>query len=163
MSSYKSDLEIDKYNLDEEWEKQPMLYMKWAEKHAEAVRKRDLTWQKKKVLKAELDGEVRKSFIEKGEKFTENIVDAEIRKKSEFKEVQKDLIEANEEVNVLESAKWAMEHKKKALESMTSLWIGGYYSEPKIPAQAKEDSYKKHSEKISKIHREKSGLKKRRG
>lgn len=158
---YKDDLEIDKYALDEEWEKQSLLYMKWAERHAEAIKERDILWQKKKVLRAELDQEIRQSFMYEGMKFTETLIDSKIRMRKEYQEVQERLIEANKNVNVLDSAKWAMDSKKKALENMTSLWLGGYYSEPRIPAEAREQSYKKKSNEVKRIHRQQSGLKRR--
>jgi len=158
---YKEDLEIDKYALDHEWEKQSQLYMKWSERYAEAVKERDVLQQKKKVLRAELDQKFRQKFIDEGSKFTENMIDSEIRRSAEFQKIQEELIEANKNVNVLDSAKWAMDSKKKALESMTSLWLGGYYSEPNIPAEAKEHSYRKGASEIKKLHQKQSTLKRR--
>jgi len=42
------------------------------------------------------------------------------------------------EVNLLASAKVAFEHRKQALEGLTKLWLGGYFSNPNIPSEIKE-------------------------
>jgi len=153
MTSYKDDLEIDKLDLDGEWTRQSLLFMKWAEETTKAQKKKDLLYQKRDLVKAEIDKEKRNNFIQKGEKFTEAIIDAEIKRDDRYQKSQLEYISAVEEASIFESAKWAMEHKKKALEMLTSLWIAGYYSEPNIPKEAKEQSFERTSKEFKKFRR----------
>jgi len=96
---------------------------------------------------------------------TEAAINAAISKDEDYQLEQQALLDANEAVNLLVSAKAAFEHRKKALEGLTQLWLGGYFSDPKIPAEIKEQ-FKKPSEEYQKEQQtklnENSRLKKRR-
>jgi hypothetical protein len=59
------------------------------------------------------------------------------------------LIEANRRVNLLASAKEAMNHKKKALEYMSQLMLGGYYSDPSISFENKKAIQEESSKEVS--------------
>jgi len=66
------------------------------------------------------------------------MVSAAITGDDGYKLAQQDLIESTRNVNLLAAAKSAFEHRKKALEGLTQLWLGGYYSNPNIPTEIKE-------------------------
>lgn len=132
--SFKDDLIVDKYNLHLEWEKQPSLYMKWAELHANALQDQDRAKEQLDLVRANVDSKIRKNPDEYGlEKVTESAISACIPKQEEYQVAQSALIEAKRNVAVLAGAKEAMAHKKKAIEMLTQLVIFGYYSDPKIP------------------------------
>ena len=59
MEEYERDLKLDRDNLDREWEKQATLFMKWAERHAEALYERDRKKEKLDLVRAELDASLR--------------------------------------------------------------------------------------------------------
>ncbi len=44
-----------------------------------------------------------------------------------------ELIHANYELNMLQSAVRALDHKRSALENEVKLWLGNYFSGPKEP------------------------------
>ena len=54
-------LEIDKFSLDEEWERQSVLYMEWAERVAEKQLHRDRMKFNLEYVKANLDYQIRSS------------------------------------------------------------------------------------------------------
>ena len=92
------------------------------------------------VLKAELDRKYRPQLEKEiGKKPTEAVVSAAIVIDDIYRLAQNELINANEDVNILASAKSAFEAKKKALEGLTHLWLGGYFSNPNIPVENNED------------------------
>lgn len=133
--NYNKDLEIDFSRLDEIWRDHSVKFMKWSEKWVNAVSERDRAKEALEVVKAELDSEIRTKYV--GKKPTEAAINSMITTNKEYQEAVSKLIDANESVNLLASAKTAFEHKKKALESLTQLWIQGYWSEPKIQSEFK--------------------------
>jgi hypothetical protein len=153
-NEYSADLQIDKYKLSEEWEDQSLLYMKWAERYAQAIYERDRLKEKMDLVKAQIDLYIRKNPNQYGfdtkPKPTEAAITNTILNEEEYQEAVEDYLLAKKNVNILQGVKDAMEHKKKALEAETSLWIGNYYSDPKVPEKAKEDSSRKTSEELRK-------------
>ena len=137
---YLEDLKIDKYNLDREWMRQPMLYMKWAEAWAQAVLERDRAKEQLEVVKAELDSAIRQAPAEFGivGKPTESAISNAITKHSQYRRAYSNYVEATKAANVLAGAKEAMAHKKKALEGITELMVAGYYAEPNIPKEVRQ-------------------------
>ena len=65
--SYTEDLNIDKDSLEIEWEKQPRLFIYWAEREVDAQEERDKAQRNMSVIKAEMDAKVRKDPEKYGE------------------------------------------------------------------------------------------------
>jgi len=145
---YNKDLEIDFNRLDENWRDQSSNYMDWSQKWVNAVTKRDRAKEGLDVVKAELDRELRNRDYDK--KPTETALNAMIITHENYRAAFELLTEANEEVNLLASAKSAFEHRKKALEGLTQLFVNGYWSEPRISGEFKEKAYnQKQIEKLN--------------
>ena len=156
MTEYNEDLEIDFAQLDINWRDHSANYMKWAEKWVDAVACKDRVKEALDVLRAELDAHYRQALYT-DKKPTEAAIAAAISKDDDYKLQQQTLLDANEAVNLLASAKTAFEHRKKALEGLTQLWLGGYFSNPNIPSEIKErveaskpDRQKEQRDKLSK-------------
>ncbi|HDZ27299.1 hypothetical protein LCGC14_1757850 [marine sediment metagenome] len=142
---YKEDLQIDDYALDSEWDRQAALYMKWAEEYADAVLIRDRAKENVDLVRAELYQQI----VSKADKKpTESAIGNEIIQHDKYKEANNNYLEAKKNAEILAGAKEAMQHKKKALEGRTHLWIAGYNAEPKIPAEAKKNSFEKTDKEI---------------
>lgn len=139
-STYKEDLFIDKYNLDLEWEKQAMLFVKWAERWAAAVERRDRAKQFVEVVKAELYGKIRSNpeLYDLKPNATEGAVNSYIIRTRKYKKAFDGFLESTKQVNILASAKEAMNHKKKALEYVSQLMLGGFFASPSIKPEARE-------------------------
>jgi hypothetical protein len=151
-TEYTNDLSIDRDKLEEEWEDQALLFMKWGERCVEALYTRDQLKEKLDWTKADIDDEIRNDPGAFGfdKKPTETAISSQVQLNKRFIKATDDYLKAKKDVGILQVAKEAMEHKKKALEAETSLWIGNYYSDPKIPERAKEDSSRKVSEQVRK-------------
>jgi len=149
--SYIEDLKINRYLLEEEWTNHQELYMQYSEAYAEAVRLRDdakeeLNFYRSKAqseldkVKAELDMHIRTNYEILGfSKITEAIVTSFIIRQDSYtealnhyretvREYNKKLNKAEYQVNLLDGVKRAFEHKKTAMDNLTRLMIGGYYS-----------------------------------
>lgn len=146
---YKKDTTIDHNDLEGQWIEQGSIFMYYGEAHADAIETRDADKQRLDLVAAELDEEIRNNWSDFSEnKMTEASVKAKILQHARYKKAQKLLNNANHNVNVLASAKTALEHKKKGLENLVSLKIGGFYSEPKIKAARQKEVHKAQKEKI---------------
>lgn len=155
MSEYNDDLKIGFSKLHINWRDQSTNYMKWSEKWVNAVSYRDHIKENLDVLKAELDAKYRQE-LSTDKKPTEVAISSAITNDEDYKLQQQQLIDANETVNLLVSAKGAFEHRKKALEGLTQLWVNGYWSDPKIPSEAKthfESDFENQKQLLSKNKR----------
>jgi len=131
-NDYGSDVSIDRFDLELEWEKQSELYMKYAEEHANAVASRDHIKTQLNTLKAEIDLQIRKNYGIYGfdKKPTETAIQSSIVVQEEYIKKQTELNTQTHTVNILSAAKEALIHKKDALGGLTKLWLNNYYSEP---------------------------------
>lgn len=131
--NYEKDLEINKFKLDEECEKQPLLYMKYAKAAAEAKEEFDLAWENEKVIKAQLIKEAKGTAQEK---------EAYYRTHKEHIKAKEEKIEAEKNWNIINAAVFAFSQRKTALENLVKLWAGEYFSEPapeRVPRQKLEE------------------------
>lgn len=151
---YKNDVAIDQNDLDSEWIKQAGLYAHWAGLYAKALAKKDLVWLEKKILKAQLYKKFKLESETSGKKPTENAVDAEVHSSDEYKEVSNRLIDEEEIVNILDSIKWAMEQKKKALENLSRDQGKAYNMPDGYSRDRREDAIERKNQESEKIDRE---------
>lgn len=128
--SYKDDLSIDKYILDEEWQEQPKKFAEWAEKEVEASFIRDKAKERLDLVKAELDSRIRSEPFKYGiDKVTESSIQNTILRQQLYMEASEALIVATRDVKILNVAREAFDHRKKALEKMTDLFLSNYWAD----------------------------------
>lgn len=149
---YENDLKIDPDKLDQEWLNQSNLFMKYAEMAAEAKKKMDEAAENVKVVRSVLIKECKYKF----KKATAQEVEAYYREDKRHKSAKQKQIQAEFEYNILNNAVFAFHQRKTALENLTKLWVGQYYSSP----QANEDT---DNEKISEMRKKASRDKIRNG
>lgn len=149
-SEYQLDLEVNRDRLDEEWEDQPQLYMKWAERLVEAIYERDRAKEKLDFVKANIDSKIRANPRDFGfdKKPTESAILNKIIVDDEYQQVLEVYLKTKRSVGILQGVKEAMEHKKKAIEGEVTLWVGEYFSEPRVSGTVKEKSSREVTEKI---------------
>jgi hypothetical protein len=145
--NYKKDLTIDKFSLDQEWINQPLLFCEWAEKAVEASFERDKAKEQLDLIRAELDGKIRTNPSDYGlEKVTESAIANAIIQTSEYKKANNAFLEAVKDTRTYDVARESFDHKKKALEKLTDLFLAGYWSEPKIDKNVKEEFVEKETD-----------------
>jgi hypothetical protein len=135
---FKEDLQFDKFRLDAEWENHPSLFYKYAEQAVEAAYERDKAKEQLDLVKAELDSDIRSDPEAFNlEKITESAISNTIIKTQKFKDANGKYLEAVKNTRILEAAREAFDHRKKALERETDLYLSGYWSAPNIKEVAK--------------------------
>lgn len=152
---YKEDLEIDKDNLDEAWQYQALRFAEWAEKEIEAMFQRDKLKEQLDLQRAILDGHIRKNptsyFLEK---VTESAIQNIILQNENYQKINNDYLDAVKQTKIFGVAREAFDHRKKALEKLTDLFLSQYWAEPKNTKNREESrntqNKDKHYEELEK-------------
>lgn len=135
MSEFK--IEIDKNRLDEEWVDQPRLFHEHAVAAAEARKRWEQAKARLDITRAEFDIEMRRDPETYDlPKVTEGVLASAILLQGPVKDAMKVVINAREEMGILDAAVIALEHRKKALEKLVELQGRDYYSEPRAHGDA---------------------------
>lgn len=148
---YSTDVNINSDELDIEWIKQPSLFMRYQEELVMREKIKTKAKENIEIIEAELDKEIRSLMTENKVKVTESLIKAEITRNEKRKKAVDDCIEKTYNYNIINGAVKALDHKKKALEKLTELYIAGYFSEPKTNSSITEEKiYDNISKKIRK-------------
>lgn len=154
-NSDESFLAIDEYNLEKEWVNQPALYQKYAEKLAKARLRLDEATAALEVITAETDKAVRMAPESYGiDKVTEGSVKATVLMQEDYQEAVKEVNQCKYQVGIMQAAVTALDHRKKALESLVQLHLSSYYAEPKAKGfdrEAMEEATKANIRKRARI------------
>jgi len=138
-NNFKEDLVIDQFSLDKEWRQQALLYAHWAEKAVDASFEYDKAKERLDVIRAELDMNIRKDPSAFGiDKITEGAVQSAIANNAIYQEANSKLLESKRDAKLLDVARESFEHRKRALEKLTDLFLAKYYSEPYVSEPAKK-------------------------
>lgn len=131
--------ELDKHNLDVEWENQPKLYWQSAENLASARAEYERAKTEKELVEAELSKEIRSNPAVFGlEKVTENAIKETMVTTDKYKKAAGDLIERMHTKDLYEAEIYTLDNRKKALENLVQLHLANYFSSPKVPDKAGE-------------------------
>ena len=132
----KEQLAIDPHKLDEELLYQPLLCYEYNELFAEAQHDRDIAKEALDVAKAEADKEIRNNPKTFGiSKVTETSIANAVTLHSKVKSAMQTLIDSTYQFNMLKAAVAAVEHRKKALEGMITLFVSSYFAGPSEPRE----------------------------
>ena len=169
MSDYEKQLEIDFNNLHKSIRRQPIDYMEWAEKYANAIGKQGKLRENIKANKAklkEVDGEIGMAIRSNPEDFgltkaTETAITSLIPTEKDHIEIEEEiyklgrqLAKMDEEVALFEGAKIAFCHRKSMLELLVQLHLNGYFSAPKMPEEAQKKYAKTDEQLGEEVHKE---------
>lgn len=154
MKDFKKDLEIAKHELDKEWINQPILFVEWAEQAVNASFVKDKAKERLDLTRAEVDFKIRSNPSKYGiEKITESVVTNTIITSKEYKAANDNYLNAIKEAKILDVAREAFDHKKKALERLTDLFLAGYWSNPNIKKEVKEQFEQENVNEMKKVLR----------
>ena len=130
MIDFKTELEIDKFNLDKEWVNQPCLYLKYAELSTEAYK---ILEEKKLLLDVKYSSKYSslKAEAEKsGLKSTDTSIKSMVETNDEIISIKEEIIKAEYNYKMLQKIEAAFSMRKSALENLVFLFTKSYYSEP---------------------------------
>ncbi len=140
-------LEIDLFNLEKEWSKQPKLYFKYARLLGEARNRVDEEKAEFELVCAKVEADIRDQPDKYGvNKVTDKAVTATVPMQKSYQIALANLNEAKKQVAYLDAAVEALEHRKKALEKVVDLHIHEYYAEPRQPKGGGQESFQRMRE-----------------
>lgn len=154
FEDYVSNLIIDKFTLDDECLKQPILYEYYSGLWADASKKQDKAKQKLENFKAELEKKVRLKLAKTKDRVTEKAVENEVLTNTKYQKLCDRHILAKAKANKARGIKDAFAQKKDMIKILTDLFISNYFGEVRT-SQAMELS----SEAIAKAIRKKRKMK----
>lgn len=129
-----NDIPVHNDDIDVEWLRQSSLFLKYGRASAEAEKRVKIAEQNIKVVRSELVMEAN----EKLDKPTGQNVEAYYRTHPKHQAAKQELIDAEYERDLLQSAKSAIYMKKSALENLVKLTALGWFSAPVAPKSFEE-------------------------
>ena len=148
---FERDMGLDQHALDVEWLRQASLFQKYSIVYANASADRDEAKEKLLRTDAEIDLEVRTDYQSFGfdSKPTEPAIKAAVLLDDRHIKAVAEFNEASRNASILQGAKTALEHKKAALERLSSLYLSGYWADPRVTKEAKDN----YNDVIQSAHR----------
>lgn len=134
MNEFEKDTQINPEALDVEWIRQPALVAKYAQASAYAKDAVSRAKDNLEVVKAQMDGEIRKDPAKFGvDKVTEAVVSATILKTGEYQLANDEYLKSKLSADLVQAATIALDHKKAALENLVRLMGQQYFAGPREP------------------------------
>lgn len=134
-------LRPDKTMLDTEWVNQPKLFYDYAVQLADARMELDETKAELDVARAEIDKRIRVNPEEyEIEKVTEAVITNTILRQDEYQDKLADVIKAKHQMDVLQAAVNALDHRKAALERLVSLHGQSYFATPRAADETSRET-----------------------
>jgi hypothetical protein len=144
--NYREDVKIDFLNMHENWKDQADNFLYWSEKWVNEIQKKDKRRQHLNIIIRDNPGE----FNLKSSP-SETAIRATI-------ECDEEYIELHTNINTYSIIREAFNHRRSALESLTKLYLNGYFQGPPEEVKHIQDEIKKErGEKVAEKQRE--GLK----
>jgi DNA replicative helicase MCM subunit Mcm2 (Cdc46/Mcm family) len=145
---FQKDILLDRTALDEEAEINPAMLQCYSEKLAEAKTERDRLDNQLKFIMAETELAIRKANPKEYglDKYTEAIISSLVEVDGAVVKCKGVLVEAKKELYTYESAVDALHDKSNQIKNLTSLWCGGYFSQPNQPSMANKGNRRNNEE-----------------
>ena len=137
---YEEELRIDPDALDVEWLEQPMVFMRWSQKSADARAAVDRAKMNLDVVEAEVASDVRLNPTKYGlEKITEAAIRSAVLRSEEYVNATNVFIAFKHESDILGAAVRSFDQRKVALENLVKLQQQSYFAGPKEPRNLGEE------------------------
>jgi hypothetical protein len=138
---YYEDLKFNPENLGEEWQKQPVLYSRYADLAADAELAYNKAVEHKKTVRSQIwmdAAQGGEDILGKGMKPTEKNVEAYMRQSPKYRKAKEAELEAKHVMDVLKNAVFAFHQRKVALESTVQLVVSKIYASPSEPKELRQ-------------------------
>jgi len=127
-------MKVSKFHLDEEWIKQVGAYHYWAEQAVLAEEDLSRAENRLQLCRGDADLDIRKNPPD-GIKITEAVVMVKVNSDKKVIACQEEVFAARKKHKLYKVAVEAMNHRKSALDGLTSLHARAYWQDPKREGQ----------------------------
>jgi hypothetical protein len=140
-STFKEDIKINKFGLDNCCEEQASFMHYWGDMEADAKKDKSKAIQKVKELRAEKQLYY---FLHPKDniKNTVDNVKAMVEADEEVRKAEQEVIELTHKADRMAGNVRALEHRKSELKNLTNQWIAGYYATPTGSKSKTDDKIK---------------------
>lgn len=138
-NEYRGLLLIDKNAMDDMWLDQPRIVQEIGERVALETSRRDEAKDQLADVSATIDSEVRELHSEDEKKPTETAIKNEVKQDSRVVRAQRRLRLFELNVSRLQALSTSFHQRRYALQDLTTLWIGGYFTSNSGAAHAARD------------------------
>lgn len=142
---------IDKYNLDVALEIQADLCKEWGDALAEAESDLDDLKVELDLVESEVAYAIRREpdkYALTKSKISEAMINRTIPLQPEYQNAIKNVNNMKRRVAYLKSAMKSLDQKKTSLETLAKLQLGGYYAEPKLPRDKRDQLLQREHKKF---------------
>jgi len=149
-TSLKDDEKVDIYNLHIENQLHPALVEKWGTRLVNVKDAKRRLSRQLDLKYSEVELEIRsdpKSFgWEDDKKPTEAFIKSAVIAHEEYNKVYNDLLKADHDLDVFTIATNVISDKRASIEGEVKLFLNGYYADPKVPKEFKQEERKEQSD-----------------
>lgn len=150
-SKLRDDMAFNENDLDNALMSQAPIYVHYGVLCAKANAQLDRKKNQLEIVRAELDGQVRRDLADRGLKITEKVVEAEILIQPKFQEAQEEVIQAKTVAGLTRTAVEGMEQKQQMIiqcckRAEAELSMSGQFSSAGVKA-LRERQEKAHEER----------------
>ncbi len=135
----REDLDIDRFNLEVENEKNPCLVYYWSKQLSKEQRELADLKVRLKVKRADKMLFYKKNPLDRITKPSNDIVQAMVDKDKEVVSLEYEKNQKEFDVNTLAGAEKSMDNRRSALKNLTELYNKNYYSYPEASRRSKID------------------------
>jgi len=150
--SYYDDLEVDSYNLLEEWQAQPGLYLSYAETSTEVQEEVDNLKDRLDVLQAQTELSIRTgeyALAPEGMKVTDKAILALVITDPQVIALKKEYNHAKKDATLMKKVEIAFDQRKKGLENAVVLTGREQYATPRDRTDGIKDSKESRQQKTN--------------
>lgn len=123
------DLTVALGDLPEQWQAQPAMMLRWTTELADAIQEQDMAKMRLGLAESDANVRIRADPSEYGlTKATETTVLAAIQGDQQYIDAYTEHVEAKHRVARLRGLVDALDHRKRALQSLTDLWLRQWFS-----------------------------------
>lgn len=155
LESYKSQLAIDKYRLDDALEKQAHYMYEVGEQYAEKVSTRDALKERIETVDAEIAEKFRKAAAAAGEKLTEANLQQKIAMSEHHLAAHEEYLEAKKDAEMWGAMKDAFIQRGLALRELAGLYTSNYFANEPIKSKVEDASYQQIKDRATRARAEK--------
>lgn len=149
-TSLKEDERVDIYNLHVENQLHSALVDKWGTKLIKAKDDKRRLNRQLELKYSEIEMRVRSDpdeygWEEAGKKPTEAFIKSAVTAHDDYDKLYKEYLQIEHDVDVFTIAVSVINDKRASIEGEIKLFLAGYYSDPKIPKEYKQEERKEQS------------------
>jgi hypothetical protein len=128
--SYKEDIILNKYKLDDACEKQSSLHLQYSSELADKKNELNNLKNTRKIIRAKVDQFIRSEFAKSGAKTTDAATASMIEIHKDVIEIETQISNIQYEVDIMDGVVESFKQRKSMINDLVQLHLSGFFSDP---------------------------------